>query len=120
MIYEGTDAMTNVHPTALRLADNNSLLIEWSDGQRRRYSFGQLRKHCPCATCRAERDEDARPPNSLPILSAPSSGPVRVDGMKPVGTYAYSIEFSDGHNTGIYTFELLRQLGEPEAENQGV
>ncbi len=31
--------------------------------------------------------------------------------MKPVGNYAYSIEFSDGHDTGIYTFEYLRELG---------
>jgi len=32
--------------------------------------------------------------------------------MKPVGNYAYGIEFSDGHNTGIYSFETLRSLGE--------
>jgi DUF971 family protein len=31
--------------------------------------------------------------------------------MQPVGHYAYSIVFSDGHSTGIYTFELLRMLG---------
>jgi DUF971 family protein len=33
--------------------------------------------------------------------------------MKPVGNYAYSIDFSDGHDTGIYTLESLRQLGHP-------
>jgi DUF971 family protein len=32
--------------------------------------------------------------------------------MKPVGSYAYSIDFSDGHGTGIYPLELLRELGE--------
>jgi DUF971 family protein len=32
--------------------------------------------------------------------------------MKPVGNYAYSIEFSDGHNTGIYTLESLREMGQ--------
>jgi DUF971 family protein len=31
--------------------------------------------------------------------------------MEPVGNYAYSIRFSDGHDTGIYTFELLQALG---------
>ena len=31
--------------------------------------------------------------------------------MKPVGNYAYCIAFSDGHDTGIYTFEQLRELG---------
>ena len=32
--------------------------------------------------------------------------------MKPVGNYAYSIDFSDGHDTGIYALERLRELGE--------
>jgi DUF971 family protein len=32
--------------------------------------------------------------------------------MKPIGNYAYAIQFSDGHDTGIYTFELLRRLGQ--------
>jgi DUF971 family protein len=31
--------------------------------------------------------------------------------MAPMGRYAYSIHFSDGHDTGIYTLELLRELG---------
>ena len=32
--------------------------------------------------------------------------------MKPVGNYAYTVAFSDGHNTGIFSFDLLLQLGE--------
>jgi DUF971 family protein len=39
--------------------------------------------------------------------------PLKVTGMTPVGNYAYSIAFSDGHNTGIYPLTLLRELGEP-------
>jgi DUF971 family protein len=34
-----------------------------------------------------------------------------IAGMKPVGQYAYSVEFSDGHSSGIYTLEYLRELG---------
>ncbi|MBI1901773.1 MAG: DUF971 domain-containing protein, partial [Planctomycetia bacterium] len=37
--------------------------------------------------------------------------PLTIEGMTPVGSYAYSIAFSDGHSTGIYTLESLRQLG---------
>jgi DUF971 family protein len=48
----------------------------------------------------------------LPIVNEAETKPLRVEGMKPVGNYAYSIEFSDGHDSGIYTFELLRELGE--------
>ena len=37
--------------------------------------------------------------------------PLRIEGIKPIGNYAYGIAFSDGHNTGIYSLEFLRTLG---------
>ncbi len=46
------------------------------------------------------------------MLSAAEAEPLRIEGMKPVGSYAYTIAFSDGHDTGIYSFDLLQQLGE--------
>ena len=39
--------------------------------------------------------------------------PLSVEGMRPVGQYAYSIAFTDGHDTGIYTLEYLRELAGP-------
>jgi DUF971 family protein len=102
----------NPQPTKLARADGNKLLIEWSDGQRREYTFKELRDACPCATCREKRGEAPGPVNLLPVLSAAETRPTNITGMEPVGNYAYSIEFSDGHNTGIYTLELLRQLGQ--------
>ncbi len=104
--------MTNVYPTDLKIVEENKLLIEWSDGKRRRYSFRQLRDHCPCATCREKRSGEQQASTLLPVLSAAEAQPLRIEGMKPVGTYAYTIAFSDGHDTGIYSFELLRELGE--------
>lgn len=105
----------NAYPTKLALSDNHHLLITWSDGVVRRYSFWELRDSCPCATCREKRN--APPPSTLvlPVLSAAEAQPLKVLGMKPVGHYAYSIQFSDGHDTGIYTFDLLRELGEMES-----
>ena len=47
----------------------------------------------------------------VPVLSAEEARPLGIDGMQPVGNYAYTIHFSDGHDTGIFTFSLLRQLG---------
>jgi len=104
----------NVHPTHLELAGDETLLIDWSDGARRTYSARQLREACPCATCREKRSAAPAEPDplQLPVLSAEEAQPLRVQGMQPVGNYAYSIDFSDGHNTGIYTFEKLRELGE--------
>lgn len=100
----------NVYPTKLAIVEPSQVQIDWSDGQQRRYSFRELRNGCPCATCREKRKQ---PPPMLPILSDAEMQPLRVQGMKPVGNYAYSIDFSDGHDTGIYSFDLLRELGEP-------
>jgi DUF971 family protein len=101
------------HPTHLALEPDDHLLIEWSDGRRIRYSFRRLREACPCATCREKRDAPPPPVNMLTILSPEETQPLKVLGMRPVGNYAYSIAFSDGHDTGIYTFERLLELGEP-------
>ncbi len=102
----------DIYPTDLKLIGGNRLSIVWSDGQRREYPFQQLRDRCPCATCREKRAQTA-PPSLFTILKPEEARPLTVLGMKPVGNYAYSIEFSDGHDTGIFTFELLRELGQP-------
>ena len=104
-----------VQPTKLELTPNNRLRTTWSDGQVREYTFRELRDSCPCATCREKRK--APPPASiqLPIITEAETKPLRITSMQPVGNYAYSIEFSDGHNTGIYTLESLREMGQ-EAE----
>ena len=47
----------------------------------------------------------------LPVLSMAEIKPLTIGGLRPVGNYAYSIEFSDGHDTGIFTLEFLRELG---------
>jgi DUF971 family protein len=102
-----------LHPTALRLTDDRSLVIEWSDGQQRKYRVKALRDACPCATCREKRSAP-QDPLTLPTLNTGQLQPLSILGMKPVGNYAYTIAFSDGHDTGIYSFELLRELGEAE------
>jgi DUF971 family protein len=101
-------------PTKLSRPEPNVLLITWSDGEVRRYTARELRDRCPCATCREKRTAPlaARPGGGLlTVLSPQEARPLTIDGMQPVGSYAYAIQFSDGHNTGIYTLEHLRQLG---------
>ena len=101
----------NAQPTELRLVDQNRLRIAWSDGQTREYAVRELREQCPCATCRERRTAPPPPATELPVLSAGEAHPLHITGMHPTGRYAYSIHFSDGHDTGIYTLELLRELG---------
>ena len=97
-------------PTALSLTPAAKLQISWSDGSLREYGFQELRDHCPCASCR-ELHRSPPEPSPLPILSPEETKPLSIKSMDPVGNYAYSIAFSDGHDTGIYHLTLLLELG---------
>lgn len=100
-----------MHPTKLEVVGEDRLAITWSDHSRREYTFRELRDACPCATCRERRNAATPGPMQLTVLSIADTRPVKVTGMSPVGNYAYSIDFSDGHDTGIFTLDLLREIG---------
>lgn len=118
-------AAAPILPTSIERTGNTELRIHWSDGQVRAYQAGDLRDRCPCATCRekhsAKPKEKVANPLALNVLSAAETqtiadGGIRIIGMNPAGSYAYTIDFSDGHNTGLYTLEFLRELGEPVSD----
>lgn len=100
-----------LQPAQLELVEPESLRVVWNDGSSTQYTIDSLRKACPCASCREQRNEPETPVSAmeLPVVQA---GPERlgIRKMHPVGTYAYNIEFSDGHDTGIFTFEYLLGL----------
>jgi DUF971 family protein len=110
--------MQNALPTALKKTENRSLRIQWSDGQAFDYPFGKLRDACPCATCKERRKADLQkgPGDLLKILKPGEARELDVLEMRPVGNYAYNITFSDGHSSGLFTMELLRELGIPCSE----
>lgn len=102
-----------VRPTELKLvSEGTALRITWSDGSAREYPIKALREACPCASCREKRLAATQKPPLLNILRPEETQPLRIQGMNPVGNYAYSIEFSDGHDTGIYTLDHLWELGQ--------
>lgn len=98
------------YPVKLELTPDDHLLIEWSDAEQSRITFQRLRQNCPCAHCRVAA---RNPPKAelLPVIIAEEAQPLSIEGMKPLGNYAYVIHFSDGHDSGIYEFSLLRSLG---------
>jgi len=103
----------DVYPNALERLPDGRLRINWSDDLARVYTIEQLRNACPCATCRVKRAATySKPPHTLAILKPDEPRRLTLSSMKPVGKYAYSLTFSDGHDTGIYTYDLLRELGE--------
>src|SRR5438874_8405792 len=96
-----------LQPVALRKEGNDLLIIDWQDGHRSRYTWKHLRDHCPCAGCREER---LQPRDPFRILKPNELVPLAPVAMTPIGQYAYKITWSDGHDSGIYTFETLREL----------
>jgi DUF971 family protein len=101
-------------PISLRKTSDRQLEIVWDDNVRQLVTFRLLRSECPCATCREKAEGKAEEAKTqlgmLPVLSPAEARPLDIVSMRPVGNYAYSIEFSDGHNSGIFTFEYLREL----------
>ena len=86
--------------------------IVWSDGHKSRYDFPYLRDHCPCAMCNDERQKKAEQtakggnPDLLPMYKPK----VTAKAATAVGNYAIQVDFSDGHATGIYSFDSLREM----------
>ena len=105
-------------PIHLEKTDDRCLVIQWSDESEQTISFRQLRDSCRCASCIEKELEslDETPTgekklsNVLPVLSMAETMPLDILVMHPVGNYAYNIHFSDGHSSGIFTFELLRSI----------
>jgi len=87
--------------------------IIWADDHVSHYDFGYLRDECPCATCNEERVKKstfaAAGGTSAAVL--PMFKPkVRAQSATGIGNYAIQIIFSDGHSTGIYSYDHLRSI----------
>jgi len=91
-----------VQPKDMDWIENGVLGIEWSDGHKGVYPIRYLRQHCPCAACTDEWTGDLRiKPDAIPMFIA-------VKDIEPVGRYGLRFRWSDGHDTGIYSFSILR------------
>lgn len=110
-------------PTRLDLKKDRGLTIEWSDGSTSYYSIPYLRKMSPSADMKQLREEMARNPLTvLPNSMARASGPIVAESAELVGNYALRIRFSDGHDTGIYSWEYLRSIDprlQPDSDRPG-
>jgi DUF971 family protein len=90
--------------------------ITWADGHASHYDFAYLREECPCATCNDERGKkEAFATTAAPGSSAFPALPMfkpkpRAQAATVVGNYAVQISFTDGHATGIYSYEHLRTI----------
>jgi DUF971 family protein len=90
--------------------------IVWADGHASHYDFAYLREECPCATCNDERGKkEALAATAAPGSSAFPALPMfkpkpRAQAATVVGNYAVQISFTDGHSTGIFSYDHLRSI----------
>ena len=96
--------ITKSEPASIEQVGPKELGITWKDGHRSIYPSELLREECPCAGC---VDEITRVRKIKPGDIPSDIHPIQIS---PVGRYAIHILWSDGHDSGIYTFDHLRSL----------
>ena len=103
--------MSEPAPKHLDLDRARGLSITWQDGTTSFLAVDHLRRLSPSAESRALREEIER--NPLAVVPGGDSGPLQAEDLELVGNYAVRIRFSDGHHTGLYTWDYLRSIDAP-------
>ena len=93
-------------PKKVHQIDPTTLGINWNDGHESQFSVRTLRLNCPCANCIDEWTGEKRlDPETVTETIKPIN-------LKSVGRYAIQFQWIDGHDTGLYTYNLLRKICE--------
>lgn len=99
-----------VEPREIMQDDDAGLSITWADGRVCRFNAPALRRACPCAQCVNEwTGQRVLKPEAI-------SDELLIKNIAIVGRYALNFQWSDGHETGIYSFRYLRELCEQERQ----
>lgn len=95
----------NTTPIKIAVIEHRTLQLTWSDGALSEFPLEMLRSVCPCAVCAEDRVQQSQ--HYIPLFHRDQ---IMVESIKPVGSYAISIQWKDGHNTGIYEYSFLQKL----------
>lgn len=110
-------ANSSTTPTEIRRDGTAGLTITWLDGAQTRIPSDVLRRECPCASCKEKRGDTshAKPlttkKRSLAIVESSLDQELTLQEIWGVGQYALGMRWGDGHDSGIYPFSLLREIG---------
>lgn len=96
--------LEQVTPVRIRRIDPSQIEIEWRDGHQAIYPTRYLRGNCACAHCVDERT------GKRLVFVDQIPNEIGYTHVQLVGNYAIQIHFSDSHNTGIYGYDLLREI----------
>lgn len=92
-----------MQPIKIKVVDGVKLYILWDDNVQNLIELKKLRELCPCAFCNAKRNKKDNAP--IPIYS---KSELTITEMSVVGNYALKVSWEDRHNTGLYSYDVLR------------
>jgi DUF971 family protein len=97
-------------PEHIAISRSTGVKIDWRDGHHSEYSLAYLRDSCPCASCTGAH---GTPPQKTQLSTNPFEmykPALKMASAEPVGNYAVRIAWNDGHNSGIFSFDYLREI----------
>ncbi len=103
--------MTDFTPEHIAISKSKGVKIDWKDGHRSEYGLKHLRENCPCAQCAGTHggptyQEQQQQGNPFQMFKPA----LKIGDVEQVGSYALRLYWNDGHSSGIYSYEHLRQI----------
>lgn len=103
------------NPEHIAISKSKGVKIDWEDGHRSEYTLAYLRDECPCASCTGAHGTEPQKTNFSAMQSPGNPFPMfkaapKMVTVEPVGSYAFRVEWNDGHKTGIYSYDHLRKI----------
>jgi DUF971 family protein len=105
--------LSSSEPEHIAISKSKGIRIDWKDRHHSEYPLAHLRDACPCASCTGAHGTEPQKSS----YSVPAQDPfpmykavLKMLNVEQVGAYAMRIDWSDGHNTGIYSFDYLRHI----------
>jgi DUF971 family protein len=100
--------MENYYPVQIKRNDDAGLSVKWNDGKISEIKLTKIRDECPCVNCKGE---SVMFESYIPIKSPfKAAGFYEIKSIETVGNYAVRIFWQDGHDTGIYSWDILRNI----------
>ena len=100
-------------PEHIAISRSRGIQIDWKDGHHSSYTLDYLRAECPCASCAGThggptyQDQQKKEAANPLQMYKPK---LKMENVEEIGNYAIRINWNDGHNTGIYSYDHLRRI----------
>lgn len=102
---------TKYTPASVDVSNSEQVFtVKWADGHISEFSLFGLRKNCPCVACRGGHENMGRFEPKL--FKVKPTRTYKILNAETVGNHALKITWDDGHNSGMFRWDLLRQMDE--------